>query len=95
MVASAAEVQAVRGLGRLPVLIVQADEPLLGWLPCDGDAHLAIEEAWRQEQAFYFRLSARTTHVTISGGHDLLADDPDAVSAAIVAVVHGSGRAGR
>lgn len=95
MPASASQVLAVSRLDALPVLIVQADAPLLDWLPCDGAAHVAIERAWRREQAFYQRLSSRMTVVTVSGGHDLLGDDPDGVTAAIVTLVRGSGLAGR
>ncbi len=95
MPASAAQVLAVSRLDALPVLIVQADAPLMDWLPCDGAAQVAIERAWRRQQAFYLRLSARTTLVTLAGGHDLLGDDPDGVSAAIVALVRGSSLARR
>jgi len=95
MAASATDVLAVGSLGHLPMLIIQADAPLLDWLPCDGVAHVAIERAWRRQQAFYLGLSSRTTLVTLAGGHDLLGDDPDGVSAAIVALVRGSGQARR
>jgi len=95
MAASATDVLAVGSLGRLPMLIAQADAPLRDWLPCDGVAHVAIERAWRRQQAFYLGLSSRTTLVTLAGGHDLLGDDPDGVSAAIVALVRGSGLARR
>jgi pimeloyl-ACP methyl ester carboxylesterase len=95
MPASAAEVLEVASLDRLPMLIVQADAPLIDWLPCDGAAHIALERAWRREQAFYQRLSARTTVVTVSGGHDLLGDDPDGVAAAILGLVRGSGQVAR
>ena len=95
MAASAAEVLAVASLNRLPMLIIQADAPLLDWLPCDGAAHLSIERAWRGQQAFYQRLSSRTTVVTVSGGHDLLGDDPDGVTVAILSLVRGSGQAAR
>ena len=67
----------------------------MDWLSCDGVAHVAIERAWRRQQAFYLGLSARTTLVTLAGGHDLLGDDPDGVSAAIVALVRGSSLARR
>lgn len=95
MPASAAQVLAVSRLDALPVLIVQADAPLLDWLSCDGAAHLAIERTWRRQQVFYQRLSPRTTIVTVSGGHDLLGDDPDGVTAAILGLVRGAGLAAR
>ena len=95
MAESATDVLAVGSLGRLRMLIVQADAPLMDWLSCDGVAHVAIERAWRRQQAFYIGLSARTTLVTLAGGHDLLGDDPDGVSAAIVALVRGSSLARR
>lgn len=95
MAASAADVLAVEGLGTLPMLIVQADAPLMDWLSCEGAAHEAIERAWRRQQAFYLGLSSRMTRVTLAGGHDLLGDDPDGVSAAIKALLSGSGQAGR
>ncbi|HRA53806.1 MAG TPA: alpha/beta hydrolase [Thermoflexales bacterium] len=88
---TASEAQ-IRGIGRLddlPVLILQAEFPLTDWLPCDGAAHIAVEQAWRRQQGFYSKLSTRTSVVSISGGHDLLGDDPDAVATAVRGLITG------
>ncbi len=87
--ASDAQVRSIGRIDDLPVLIVQADSPLMDWLPCDGEAHIAVEQAWRRQQAFYSKLSTRTSVISVTGGHDLLGDDPDAVATAVKNLIAG------
>ncbi|MEO6062970.1 MAG: alpha/beta fold hydrolase [Thermoflexales bacterium] len=89
----ASERQVLRAarLADLPVIIVTANSPLRDWLPCDESTTAALEKVWRGQQRFYDGLSANTRAIRVDAGHDILGDDADTVSAALLDWVANTG----